>query len=123
MIGIITQPLPDSLLEDPRFAGKTDYIMEAYTIFMEAAGARVIPIISTDDQATTDAKLKQVNGVLFPGGSGDYLAIGEYIFNYAIEENDQGRFFPLWGTCLGYENMAIFASDSGDVLTKHFVDG
>lgn len=32
--------------------------------------------------------------------------------------NDMGHFYPLWGTCLGFENMAIWASDEGsDVLT------
>lgn len=33
--------------------------------------------------------------------------------------NDSGHFYPLWGTCLGFENMAIWASDEGsDVLSS-----
>lgn len=118
VIGILSQPIPNSLLEDPRFEGKTTYIMEAYAVWAETAGARVIPIVMTDDQSVTDAKLKQVNGVLFPGGAGDYLDIGDYIYKYAIDQNDNGNFFPIWGTCLGFENLAIFASDSGSPLSN-----
>jgi gamma-glutamyl hydrolase len=107
---------------DPRFAGKNSFIMEAYVNFMEVAGARVVAIVREEDPAITDEKLKKVNGILFPGGDGDYLAIGEHIFKTLIKENDSGNFYPLWGTCLGYENMAIFASDSGNPLTPHYID-
>ena len=91
--------------------------MQAYIDWLEAAGTRVVPIIMTDDQSVTDDKLSKLNGVLFPGGSGDYLEIGEYIYKYAIRENDAGRFYPIWGTCLGFENLAIFASTSGSPLS------
>lgn len=32
--------------------------------------------------------------------------------------NDNGTFLPLWGTCMGYENMVSYISDNGwDVLS------
>ena len=117
MIGIVTQPLPDEFKDDPRFAGKQTYIMEAYVEFMEAAGARVVPLIATDETSITDEKLKMLNGVLFPGGDGDYLEIGDHIYKSLIAENDAGNFYPLWGTCLGFENMATFASDAENPLS------
>ena len=49
VIGIVTQPISDTLKKDPRFEGKTTYLMQAYVDFMESAGARVVPIIMTDD--------------------------------------------------------------------------
>ena len=49
VIGIVSQPLPSSLKSDPRFEGKSTYIMQAYADFMKSAGARVIPIVMTDD--------------------------------------------------------------------------
>lgn len=55
---------------------------------------------------------------MFPGGAGDYLEIGDYIYKYAIKENDAGRFYPIWGTCLGFENLATFASTSGNPLSE-----
>ena len=117
VIGIVSQPLPDDLKSDPRFAGKSTYIMQAYVTFMESAGARVIPFLSTDEDSVTDEKLSKVNGILFPGGDGDYLEIGDYIYKSLISKNDAGQFYPLWGTCLGFENMAISASDSGSPLS------
>ena len=54
VIGIVTQPLSAILKSDPRFKGKTTYIMEAYMTFMESAGARVVPFIMTDEQSVTD---------------------------------------------------------------------
>lgn len=70
----------------------------------------------TDDWSVTDEKLTKVNGVLFPGGAGDYFDLGNHIYDHAISENDAGRVFPIWGTCLGYENMAIYASESKTVM-------
>lgn len=118
VIGILSQPLPSSLKEDPRFAGKTTYLMQAYVDFMESAGARVIPIVSDEDDSVTADKLNQVNGVLFPGGGGDYLDKGDYIYKHLISENDAGNFYPLWGTCLGHENLAKLAAINGSPLTK-----
>ena len=61
--------------------------------------------------------MSKINGVLFPGGAGNYRDIGDYIYQSLIKENDEGRYYPLWGTCLGFENMARFASDSGNPLS------
>lgn len=116
VIGILSQPLPDDLKSDPRFAGKSTYLMQAYVNFMESAGARVVPILSTDSESVVADKLSKVNGVLFPGGDGDYLEVGKIIYDSLIAKNDAGEFFPLWGTCLGFENLAILASESGDPL-------
>jgi len=71
VIGIISQNLPDDLVDDPRFEGKTTYIMDAYVNYMEAFGARVVPIVSTESDEDTLAKLQTLNGVLIPGGSQD----------------------------------------------------
>ena len=76
----------------------------------------VVPLIMTDDNSVTDEKLSKINGVLFPGGGGDYKEIGDYIYKSLIAKNDAGEQYPLWGTCLGFENMARFASDSGNPL-------
>ena len=91
--------------------------MQAYVNFMESAGARVVPIIMTDEQSVTDDKLNKMNGVLFPGGAGNYRDVGDYIYKQLIEKNDAGSWYPLWGTCLGFENLARFASDSGNPLS------
>ena len=32
--------------------------------------------------------------------------------------NNEGRYVPIWGTCLGFENLAEFVSTNGDPLSK-----
>ena len=81
----------------------------------------MIPIRDTETDADTLTKLSKINGVLFPGGAGDdqYKAKARFIYEQAIEMNDKGEFFPLWGICQGFEYLAMFAADEGDsVLTK-----
>jgi len=62
-------------------------------------------------------KLSKLNGVLFPGGDGDYLEFGRFVFNKIKEYNDNGTYYPAWGTCLGFEDFVVYAADEGkDVL-------
>ena len=40
-----------------------------------------------------------------PQGS-KYLKTTEYIYKHVVQENENGQYYPLWGTCLGFERMA-----------------
>lgn len=50
---------------------------------------------------------QNINGLYFPGG--DYILTiksyfmrnAGYLLNKALEANDKGIYFPVWGTCLG----------------------
>ena len=84
VIGIVSQTLdftPDK--DDHRFDDYKSYIMAAYVRFVQGAGARVIPFIYDEPEDVTIEKLGKVNGVLFPGGGGDYIKIGELIVKHA----------------------------------------
>jgi gamma-glutamyl hydrolase len=94
--------------------------MAAYVKFMEAAGARVVPLILGEPEQVTYEKLSKLNGVLFPGGDGDYLDYGGKIMARLMEFNDQGLFYPAWGTCLGYESMMIWAATAGKDIWEHY---
>ena len=97
--------------------------MTAYVQFMESAGARVVPLVVGESKEVTLEKLSKLNGVLFPGGDGDYLEFGRFIFETIKEYNDNGTFYPAWGTCLGYESFAIYAADEGkDVIGQYSLD-
>jgi gamma-glutamyl hydrolase len=61
---------------DTRFDNYTTYIMATFVEFMESAGARVIPLVRGEPEEVTLDKLSKINGVLFPGGDGDYLEYG-----------------------------------------------
>jgi gamma-glutamyl hydrolase len=79
--------------------------------FVEQSGARVIPLIYMQQ---TDAEIQdlmgKINGVLFPGGSGDekYELWEEKIFKRALQMNDQGIHFPVLGICLGMQHITKY---------------
>lgn len=80
------------------------HIPDAYVKFVEHSGARVIPIIYKH-HSINDAKaiMEKINGVIFPGGSGDdeYEVWEKEIFLKALALNDEGKVFPVMGICLG----------------------
>jgi gamma-glutamyl hydrolase len=116
VIGALTQTLETEFANDTRFAGYNSYIMVGYVNFMESAGARVVPLILGESEEVTLDKLSKMNGVLMPGGGGDYYEHGKYIYDTLKSFNDNGTYYPLWGTCLGNEMLASYAYGSQDVL-------
>jgi len=92
MIGVLTQPLSESEKKDPRYQGKTSYIMSSYIDFLKSAGARTVPLIFDGDHETELAKIDHLNGVFFCGGSGqgDYDVFGKKVFDKVKKMNDDG---------------------------------
>jgi len=81
VIGILSQTLEDSMLSDPRYEGKISYIAANYVKWIESAGARVVPITSEESNESVIYKLQKLDGVVLPGGGGDYNKTAEFIFN------------------------------------------
>ncbi|XP_055606187.1 gamma-glutamyl hydrolase-like [Uranotaenia lowii] len=108
IIGVLAQEMSYALANkyDEDFKS---YIAASYVKFIEAAGARVVPIwINKTEEYYADI-LSKVNGVLFPGGatwfnqSDGYADAGYHIYKLAKKINADGSYFPIWGTCLGFE--------------------
>ena len=77
----------------------------------------MIPLFMNETEENLDLKLQQVNGVILPGGSGDYYRNGEYIFKKLKQLNENNIVFPLWGICLGLEHMVKYVSQNSDILS------
>ncbi|KAH1176956.1 hypothetical protein KIL84_010658 [Mauremys mutica] len=95
------------------------YIAASYVKFLESAGARVVPIRLNRSEEEYDKIFQSINGVLFPGGGVDlktseYSRIARIFYNKALTANDKGDYFPVWGTCLGYEELTYLTS--GEIL-------
>lgn len=122
LIGVLTQPLTQDQQADPRFKGKTSYIMASYINYLESAGARTVPLLFDGDLETELAKMDNLNGVFFCGGGADgpYDVFGKAVYEKAKQMNDNGNYMPVWGTCLGFENLAMFASDDSDTVLGRF---
>ncbi|KAF3836219.1 hypothetical protein F7725_028777 [Dissostichus mawsoni] len=78
---------------------QTAYIAASYVKFLESAGARVVPVM-----------------ILYPGGgvsiiSSGYERAAKIFYELAIEANSRGDYFPVWGTCLGFEQLMYLTSE------------
>ncbi|KAI8110154.1 hypothetical protein M9435_001833 [Picochlorum sp. BPE23] len=117
LIGILSQggsPAPEG----------SSYIASSYVKFVESAGARAVPILHDMSHAEMKRRFKAVNGILIPGGGQDlspghpfYDAV-KYLLDLTIEENDKGVLFPMHGTCLGFEAIAIAATGNTSILGR-----
>ena len=78
-----------------------------------------MPLIYGEDPANITMKVSKLNGILYPGGSGNYYEFGKQIFEQVKKINhDQGQFYPLWSTCLGFERFVQYTAHDKDILVK-----
>lgn len=87
--------------------------------WLESGGARVIPIHSYDvDENELWHIFKSINGVLFTGGeiadisNTPYGHTARLLYNWAKEANNTGDYFPLYGTCQGFQLLCQLAADN-----------
>merc|ERR1712156_526642 len=115
IVGILAQEMPHSLEES--FVNKTSYIGAAYVKYIESAGARVVPVLINQDDVYYEMIFNSTNGLLIPGGAvslttSGYAKAGLKLFNMAMKSWDEGSDpYPIWGTCLGFELLALLAAE------------
>jgi len=125
IFGIIS--IPSDLAQYP--ADQWSYFPTSYAKFIESGGAQVIPIQYDLPRENLTALLNSVNGVLFPGGGsnftdaeGNLTPIAEtlkYVVEYVIQQNTEfDNYYPLWGTCLGFEVIAMIIAENFSILSK-----
>ncbi|XP_055966927.1 gamma-glutamyl hydrolase [Sorex fumeus] len=91
------------------------YIAASYVKYLESAGARVVPIRIDLMKDEYEKIFKSINGILFPGGGANikrsnYSHVSKIFYKLAIESFDDGDYFPVWGTCLGFEELSFLTS-------------
>lgn len=117
LIGVLSQP------GNPAPANQS-YIAASYVKFIELGGARAVPILYDAPRFEVERIFKAVNGVLIPGGGQNlsphhpFFDTSSLLLNLTLAANSAGDFFPLHGTCLGFEALAVIVSGDGKVLTK-----
>ena len=126
IIGILSQPSPWLSLYD---SDDYSYIASSYVKSLEAAGARVLPLKYDWEDDKIQEVFEGINGLFLPGGGAElinqgadgyeltrYGRIGVKILRIAKEINDKGVYFPVWGTCLGFELMILAISGDLTIL-------
>ena len=117
MIGIIVSPKKHS----PQL--NLNYV-KSYVNWVESSGAKALMIpydISLPDLLNV---LEKIQGIVFIGGAihNKKLHTHEQYITYVTtiknayttikKYNDQGRYFPIWATCLGFEMILLFKHHS-----------
>jgi len=124
IIGVLSQELDDWLLAKlPPHHNYTAYIASSYVKWVEAGGARAVPVIIGKSKEYYEQLFTGLNGLLLPGGSaplvgtGGYAEVGQLFFEMAKESTDAGDPFPIWGTCNGFELLTVLSSRDRSRLT------
>ncbi|KAK0137163.1 Gamma-glutamyl hydrolase [Merluccius polli] len=118
IIGILTQEVMDDVMKP---FGKT-YIPDSYVKYIESAGSRVVPIRLTLTTTEYEKIFKSINGLLLIGGSADletsdFARVTRVFYRLALQANDEGDHFPIWGTCMGLQLLTALAAGEC-LLTK-----
>ena len=130
VIGILTLPSTAS----PSYPSTSfSYFGASYVKFLESAGASVLPIPYDLEFEEMEKIFRKINGLLLPGGGSSLWIIenennklgfanvtlaSKFLVQLAIEANNRGDFFPIWGTCLGLEMMIMDISEEAAVLDE-----
>uniref|UniRef100_A0A0E9X9E6 folate gamma-glutamyl hydrolase n=1 Tax=Anguilla anguilla TaxID=7936 RepID=A0A0E9X9E6_ANGAN len=109
IIGVLAQTLRTPLPQG------SSYIAASYVKYLESAGARVVPVKVKQSRDEYKRLFNSINGVLFPGGgvnltSSGYAKVAKTFYELAIKANNKGDYFPIWGTCLGFEELTYLTS-------------
>eukprot|EP01133_Synstelium_polycarpum_P013238 gene13238-15556_t len=101
------------------------YIAASYVKYVESGGARVAPIFYDIEAEDLKTLLSQINGVLLPGGGVDlntqpaYYETLQLIWEYIITANDNADPMPLWGTCMGFQQLNMLAAKDLSILSYY----
>lgn len=98
------------------------YLAASYVKYLEMAGAQVIPVIDSMSADQMNRTLHSINGILIPGGAqifpnSKFYEASKYIYDWTVNFNKNGSYFPLWGTCLGFEAIMYAEAANANVTT------
>ncbi|XP_034416596.1 gamma-glutamyl hydrolase-like [Cyclopterus lumpus] len=114
VIGILAQEL------HVQRSNRSAYIAASYVKFLEAAGARVVPVRLSRPLEEYKRLFNSINGFIIPGGrasvvSSRFQRAAQIFYELAIEAKKRGDYFPLWGTCLGFELLFYMTSEKTEL--------
>ena len=136
VVGILAQPRhltstnDDKQQQKQQYGGRRSssphYIAASYVKWVEAGGAMAIAVpYNATDETVYDDVLQRIDGLLLPGGAAP-LSQGVVTLLDKIRTlsttTTQGdrRYFPVFGTCLGFEFLVQYQSTHRQPLESGF---
>jgi len=99
-----------------------------YVNWLEQGGARVAVIKYDDPIEKLDELFSSINGILFTGGvlnlwfNTTYVETASYLYKKALQANKDGDYFPVWGTCMGFQLLCVLTAEDQAVLSLNAFD-
>lgn len=118
-IGIVTSPMPLKHLNRA-----ASYLDKSYISWIEMSGANAVLIPYNTDMLPT--YLSSVHGIVWTGGGIENIKTHSEVqyatlmqtlrdtYDHAVRENDRGNYYPLWGTCQGFDILAMMPENKKD---------
>eukprot|EP01130_Rhizamoeba_saxonica_P007205 TRINITY_DN2908_c0_g1_i1.p1 TRINITY_DN2908_c0_g1~~TRINITY_DN2908_c0_g1_i1.p1 ORF type:complete len:325 (-),score=46.80 TRINITY_DN2908_c0_g1_i1:24-998(-) len=97
-----------------------------YVKWIESGGGRVVPIRYDAPEEELRDIFSKLNGILFTGGEleltfkSTYVKTANTLLNMAISSNDKGEYFPIWGTCMGFQMLNMLVAKDESVVQPGF---
>ncbi|KAI9546066.1 hypothetical protein NQZ68_030652 [Dissostichus eleginoides] len=112
IIGVLAQ----ENVPGDQYAHGFSYIAASYVKFLEGAGARVVPVRINRTEEEYAHIFNAINGLLLPGGDVDiqtsqYSRAAKIFYDLALKANDAGDYFPIWGTCQGFQQLSVLTAN------------
>ena len=113
IFGMLTQPIPHDWRKEIDL-GSQSFLESSHVDFLQAAGARVVPISYKSSQAQIEEELKHLNGFYIPGDTKlnfedeDFMQAVNTVMKWAGYHNDEEehtKHFPVVGVSYGYLAM------------------
>ena len=142
-IGILSQPASDFLKTQYYHPSELwTFVAGSYVDWVGTGGAMPVLIPYDLERSKLLNILENIDGMLFPGGAAilkkradetkpsSYQDTADFVYRWSMEQNNKGRYFPIWATCLGWENLLISEAgktsalecDLEDEHTSHSVE-
>jgi len=121
VIGIVSVPLTPTK-KYFKVCGDS-YIASSHISWLKSQGIETIVI--PYDTKDLEKYFKKIHGLYLPSGGAfagtqmEYYRACKKLMIMAMKENDRGNYFPVWGCCMGFQQMLIIADGKDDV--DHFL--
>lgn len=129
IIGILTIPVSGQRNSSCYGLNATSTFSKIYAEFFASGGARVVPIRFDLPHSEILKLATSINGVYFPPGMteirevhSEFMLAAKLLWDFGIAKNEQGVYFPMFGTCMGLQTMSVLAGGP-QVLEFHRYHG
>lgn len=108
------------------------YVTGSYVDWVGITGGMAMLVPFDLPRSTLDYLLSHSDMFLIPGGGtplddhkggpSDFQQTVNYVFDWAKKKNDNGTYYPVWGTCNGFEASMIYWANTTKILRCDFND-